>query len=352
MFEGRLQSGRGLSEVYAALTRVPLFQGVRPEDIEMEPLGTLTNTSYRVTAAGEDYVLRLPGKSTWKYIDRVAEKHNGRIAAEAGINAEVVYFDATDGTMVSRFVEGITMDGERFRQHPEALVRAARLLRRVHDLDRVFEFRFNAFGMIGYYAELLSRAGMPLPTGYYRVEREAAAVRLALEAVPLPLVPSHNDPWPPNFIDAGRRMYLVDWEFSGMNDPFWDLGDFSVEAGLEPDQDRTMVETYWNGEPPPVLYSRLELYKAMSELLWSLWAHVAHANDNPVADLPAYARERFERCEARMSSPEFGRHLKAMREGGQLHFKRAWSRTEPQRQTARQSVRGSRPSRRVTEEPV
>ncbi len=305
--------GRDLDGVYTALARLPFFEGVPREDVRLEPLGSLTNTSYRVTVDGEDYMLRLPGKGTGEYIDRASEEHNARVAAGAGINAPVLYFDPSDGTMVSRYIEGDTMDAAWIREHPETLVRAARTLRRVHDLGRDFRYRFDASRMIGCYLELLRRRGIRLPEAYGRVEREGEEVSRALAAAPIPLLPCHNDPWPANFMDTGRRMYLVDWEFSGMNDPFWDLGDFSVEAGLHPDQDRTMMEVYWNGAVPPALYSRLELYKVMSDLLWSLWALVEHANGNSADDFATYARERFGRCQRRIDRPGFGRHLKVTR---------------------------------------
>lgn len=304
---------RDLDSVYVALARLPFFEGALGEDVCLEPLGSLTNTSYRLTVDGEDYMLRLPGEGTGDYIDRASEEHNARVAAGAGINAPVLYFDPSNGTMVSRYIEGETMDAAWLRGHPEAIVRAARTLRRVHDLRQDFRYRFDASGMIGCYLELLRRRGTRLPEAYNWVEREAERVSLALAAAPMPLLPCHNDPWPANFIDTGRRIYLVDWEFSGMNDPFWDLGDFSVETGLDSGQDRTMLEAYWGGAAPPAVYSRLELYKVMSDLLWSLWALVEHANDNTAEDFATYAQERFRRCQGRIDSPGFGRHLKVVR---------------------------------------
>lgn len=314
---------RSLDKVYSALATLPFFEGVLREDVRLEPLGSLTNTSYKVTVGGDDYMLRLPGEGTGEYIDRGTEEHNARLAAGVGINAPVLYFDPADGTMVSGYVEGETMDAAWLRRHPETLVRAARTLRRVHSLGRDFEYRFDVSDMIERYLELLHRRGVRLPDVYIRIEREAGKVSQALAAAPMPLLPCHNDPWPANFIDTGSRMYLVDWEFSGMNDPFWDLGDFSVETSLSPAQDRTMMEAYRGGAAPPALYSRLELYKVMSDLLWSLWSLVEHANGNPADDFAAYAQERFGRCRERIDSPGFGRHLKVVRNGRRSTFRKA-----------------------------
>ncbi len=327
-----------MNDVYAALARVPFFGNVRPETIELERLGgALTNVCYKVTVGGASYVLRLAGEGTSDYIDRSAEKHNARIAAAAGVNAEVVYFDARDGTMVTRFVEGVSMSaGEGFGRDPGAPVRAARALKRVHRLGSVFRSRFDVFAAINDYLILLPERRTPLPEDYYEVWRKAKVVRRALEASPAPLVPCHNDPWPGNLLDADGRIYLIDWEYSGMNDPMWDLADLSVEAGFGPEQDRTMMEAYYGARPSPALYSRLEVYKAMSDLHWSLWGFVQHAKGNPAEDFWGYGLDRLGRSRARMSSADFSRHVGVVRAGVRPRATKRARRVEPER---RQPIR-------------
>ena len=304
--------------VYAALARVPFFGNVQQKGLKIKRLGGgLTNVSYKVTTGGAAYVLRLAGDGTGEYIDRKAEEHNARVAAEAGVNAEVIFFDATDGTMVTRFVEGISMNaGDGFGRDSGAPVRVARALKQVHSLGRVFRSRFDVFAAIDGYLDLVRGWRMPLPEDYYEVGRRARAVRLALEASPAALVPCHNDPWPGNLLDADGRIYLIDWEYSGMNDPMWDLADLSVEAGFGPEQDRAMMEAYYGTGLSPALYSLLEVYKAMSDLHWSLWGFVQHAKGNPADDFWSYALERLERSKARMGGADFGRHLSVVRTGG------------------------------------
>ena len=300
-----------LSVVDIALARAPLFRQIESQTVEITPLGSLTNLSYKLTTSMGTYVLRLPGEDTFDYIDRRAEEHNGRVAASLGINAEVLHFDAEDGTMLSRFISGgVPMDGESFARDPMLPARAALVLRRVHRLGPIFESRFDVFSMIRSYLDILYKLRMPPPEDYYEVRREAEAVRLVLQASPVGLAPCHNDPWPGNFVVAsGGNLHLIDWEFSGMNDPIWDLGDLSVEAGFDPEQERTMVEAYCGGCAPPVLYARLELYKALSDLLWSLWGLIQYANGNPSDDFLPYAQGRLERCKARIGREDFSRHL-------------------------------------------
>jgi len=234
--------------------------------------------------------------------------------------------------MVTRFVEGVSMNaGEGFGLDSGAPIRAARALERVHRLGRVFESRFDVFAAIDDYLGLLREQRTPLPEDYYEVGRKARAVRRALEASPALLVPCHNDPWPGNLLDADGRIYLIDWEYSGMNDPMWDLADLSVEAGFGPEQDRTMMEAYYGARPSPDLYSRLEIYKAMSDLHWSLWGFVQHAKDNPAEDFWRYGLGRFKRSKARMSSADFSRHLDVVRAGRRSRTPKRVYRVEPER---------------------
>lgn len=301
---------------YLALARIPMFRGVRREAIELEPLGSLTNATYKVTTRGLSYTLRLPGKDTYEYVDRAAEEHNARITAAAGINARILYFDELRGTMLSEFLDGDTLNEARFGRDPETPARVALALQWVHSLGPVFKSRFDVFAVIEVYLSILRKLGVALPEDYHEVARGAEAVRRALESSPMSLSPCHNDPWPGNFLDIGGRLYIIDWEFSGMNDPMWDLGDHSVEAGFGPEQDRIMLEAYFGATVPLTIYSRLALYKAMSDLLWALWGLIQHANDNPRHDFLTYAVGRLTRCKALMGGPHFGRHLDTVRASG------------------------------------
>ena len=299
--------------VYTALTRVPFFRGIQHEKITVDPLsGALTNVCYKVTIEDAAYVLRLAGEGTSDYIDRSAEEHNARIAAAIGVSAEVVYFDVNDGTMVTRYVEGASMDTGK-ELGPGAPVRVAQALKRIHRLGKVFRSRFNVFAAINGYLDILREERVTLPAGFREAERDAGAVRLALETSPAPIVPCHNDPWPGNLLDADGRIYLIDWEYSGMNYPMWDLANLSVEARFGPDQDHNVMEAYFGSRVSPALYSRLEIYKAMGDLHWSLWGFVQHAKGNPTEDFSKYGLDRLRRSNTRMSSAGFGRHLDLVR---------------------------------------
>ena len=163
-------------------------------------------------------------------------------AAAAGVSPEVLHVEPATGIMVTRFVDGaVTMTPEAFAARAGAPVRAGEALSRLHGSGAVFPFRFELFAMIDEYLAILSTKDVTLPEGYHQVVNEAEAVRTALSAHPVPLAPCHCDPLCENFLDTGKRMWIVDWEYAGMNDPMWDLGDLSVEGAFGPEQDAALL---------------------------------------------------------------------------------------------------------------
>ena len=297
---------QGIGQARAAMRGMPLLADYEGP---VTRLGGLTNLVFR---AGE-YCLRIPGKGTEEYIDRANEEQAARAAARAGVSPEVVHFEASSGVMVTRFLAGaVTMSPESFRSRKGAPGRAAKAFRQLHASGAVFPFRFELFGMIDGYLELLAGKEVDFPPGYHDILKEAEAVRTALAVHPLPIAACHCDPLCENFLDTGERMWIVDWEYSGMNDPLWDLGDLSVEAGFDADQEREMVDAYFGGSPGAAELGRIVLYKAMCDLLWTLWGLIQLANRNPADDFRAYAANRFERCKRLMQDPSFAGHVAAV----------------------------------------
>ena len=283
-----------------------------PPDSPTSRLAGLTNVNHLVVVGNERFVLRIPGAGTGEYINRVEEEVAARSAAAAGVNAEVIFFDAADGLMVTRFIDdALTMDGERFGDLG-AVARAAHAFRRLHTRAASFATDFQLFPMIDEYKALLASKGAVLPDGYEDVQRRAERVRAKLEAAPVPRVPCHCDPLCENFLDTGERMFIIDYEYAGNNDPMWDLGDLSVEGGFGPTHDEALLQAYFDGDPPPSDRGRMVAYKALCDLLWTLWGVIQHVNGNPADDFWAYAVGRFERCEALMSSPAFDNDVAAI----------------------------------------
>ena len=296
-------------DIRTAIDRIPALQG---HDGVGERLGGLTNRVFRLNGV----VLRLPGAGTEEYIDRANEAAAARAAADAGVAPTVLFADADTGVMATAFIDrSVTMTIAAFASRTGSPARAGRAFAQLHRSGAVFPFRFDLFSMIDDYLGILSNKDVALPDGYHDAVAAAEAVRTALSAHPVPLAPCHCDPLCENFLDTGERMWIVDWEYSGMNDPMWDLGDLSVEAGFDAAQEHEMMCAYFDGEPTRFDVGRMVIYKAMCDLLWTLWGLIQLANNNPAEDFAAYAAERFARCKALMADPGFQGHVDAVARG-------------------------------------
>ena len=298
-----------------AMRRIPLLAGLGVDEVHSERLGGLTNRNYLLGTPKGKFVLRIPGEGTSEYISRKYEAHAARVTSDIGVNAPLIYFDEADGVQLAGFIEGAqTMNVERFKDLG-SVRRSAEALRKVHDCGKLFLNRFELFQMIDEYLGILEKKSAPLPDGYHDVKREAESVRRALGVRSLPLTPCHCDPLAENFLDTGQMVHVIDWEYAGNNDPMWDLGDVSVEAAFGPEQDEVLLEAYFGGRVPIADRGRMVLYKAMCDLLWTLWGIIQHVNQNPADDFWAYAVNRFERCKKLMGSSDFGRHIQAVIDG-------------------------------------
>ncbi len=300
-------------KVEAALANLPQFAAGKAEISSITRLGGLTNLVYRVDTVDEKLIVRIPGAGTESYINRVAELHNARIAQRAGVSARILWANSETGVMITRLIDpAVTMTPALFASRANAAARAGVALRQLHTAPAPFQSRFELFAMIDDYLDVLKQKQATLPEGYAAVVTAAEPVKAALAAHAPPLAPCHCDPLCENFLDNGQRMWIIDWEYAGMNDPMWDLGDLSVEAGFTPAQDAEMLTAYFGAPPSAAHHGRMVIYKAMCDLLWTLWGLIQHVERNPAEDFWAYATQRFGRCKTLMNSAEFARHLQAV----------------------------------------
>jgi thiamine kinase-like enzyme len=301
------------AQVLEALRKAPGFDSVTKAD-RITRLGGLTNLVFRVDVDKRSVIVRIPGEGTEAYIDRAVELHNARAAAKAGVSPEVIFGDPVTGLMISEAVADIeTMTPDLFKSRQGSPARAGEAFSKLHTSGEVFKFRFELFAMIDDYLNILSTKDVTLPEGYHDVVAAAAPVKEVLAQLDLPLAPCHCDPLCENLLDDGAEMWIVDWEYSGMNDPLWDLGDLSVEAGMTEAQDAEMMTAYFGRAPISAETGRMVIYKAMCDLLWTLWGLIQVANDNPVEDFWEYSVGRFTRCKALLDDPSFQGHLAAVR---------------------------------------
>ena len=313
-----------MDQVQSAVEQSQKFTGVNKPDYTATRLGGLTNLVYRLepktdqarARMGGNIIVRIPGEGTGEYIDRAVEAHNAQIAADVGVSAPVLFADPQSGIMITRCIDNIeTMTAALFKSRAGSPARAGAAFAKLHNSGKSFQFRFELFAMIEDYLKVLSTKSIEMPEGYHDVVQAAQPVKAALNANPGRLAPCHCDPLCENFLDDGAKMWIVDWEYSGMNDPLWDLGDLSVEGGFDEVQDMEMLQAYCNGRPDEQTIARMMIYKAMCDLLWTLWGLIQHANNNPAEDFWAYSIARFERCKTLMNDPRFAGYVETIARG-------------------------------------
>jgi thiamine kinase-like enzyme len=264
--------------------------------------GGITNHNVKVELDdGSAYVLRVAGQDTALLgIDRHAEHEATRAAAAVGVGPEVVAFLEPQGWLVTRFIVGEIPPIERMRD-PDLLERVARALRVVHAGAPVPAV-FDSFRVVEAYRDTAAARGTAAPVGVAWAWQTAARIEAARG--PAELRPCHNDLLNANFIDNGRTMHIVDWEYAGMGDVFFDLANFSVNHELDPDGRRAFLEAYF-GELPAGATERLELMRFMSDFREAMWGVVQSAVSSLDFDFAGYAAEHFERMERTAAESAF-----------------------------------------------
>jgi thiamine kinase-like enzyme len=261
-------------------------------DAHVEALGGgITNQNFKVSLDDERYVLRIGGKHTELLgIDRAAEYGASRIAAELGIGPEIVVFVEPDGFIVTRFIEGRPISLEEMRR-PETIARVARTIRLLHDGPPV-PGSFDSFRVVETYAETTRAHGVRVPDDYRWAKELAGDIERARGAQPQ--APCHNDLLNANFINDGERVRIVDWEYAGAGDRFFDLANFSINHEFGEDANQALLEAYF-GVPTDEDLRALRLMRFMSDFREAMWGVVQQGISDLDFDFVAYADEHFAR---------------------------------------------------------
>ncbi|MEO8228191.1 MAG: phosphotransferase [Chloroflexota bacterium] len=295
-------------ELVTALSRVPDLAGL---ELALTPLsGGITNRNFLVSAEGitDRWVMRLAGNDTHLLgISREVELAATVAAAGVGVGPEVTAFIRPEGYLVTRFIEGSPVSDQAVHR-PETICRVADSIRRVHEGPAIPGL-FIPLRIVEAYRALALARGVSIPVEYELSRAIGRRIELALLADPTELRPCHNDLLNANFIDDGSRIRIVDWEYAGMGDPFFDLGNFSINHGLTADEDRVLLEAYDNGPARPGRLARLLLMRVVSDFREAMWGVLQQGISTLDVDFVAYARQHFERLLANASTPGFERSL-------------------------------------------
>lgn len=297
--------GPPIDEVLAAVTA---WNG---REVSAERIsGGLTNRNYRVSVDGTPYFLRIPGEATELLaVDRGNELHNTRAAAAAGAGPVVVDHLPAFNVIVLAWLDARTMSNEAFAV-PGMPSRIAAVLHRLHAGPR-FRDDFDMFRLTERYLRLIDERAIPLPAGYRDGIAALSRVEAAMRVRPLASVPCHNDLLAENYLDDGERLWIVDYEYSGNNDPTFELGNTAQELGFDDDRLRELCAAYF-GEVTAALVARCKLQMLMSDIGWTLWAAIQSRISPIEYDFFGWAEERWARARERLSSPDLEGWLRAV----------------------------------------
>jgi thiamine kinase-like enzyme len=294
--------------VEEAIARVPMWADA--QDIKVSPLeGGITNHNFRLDAGGKSFHLRLAGENTEMLgIDREHEYEANRIAGELGIAPEVVYFIRPEGYLVTRFIDGRPILPEELRQ-PENIQRVVDALHRIHSMPQIPGV-FSAFQVVRDYSKIARRYKVQFPQNFDWLISQMNDAEAALMNQPLIQRPCHNDLLNGNFLLADH-LYILDWEYAGMGDLFFDLANFSNNHELSEDENRLLLDYYFGNVMARDL-AHLNIMKIMSDFREAMWGLVQVGISTLDFDFREYASKHFARLTRNIQNPNWERWLKEL----------------------------------------
>jgi thiamine kinase-like enzyme len=269
--------------------------------------GGLTNSNFKVEVDGIPYFVRVPGASTELLaVNRANEYHNSKAAHEAGVGPKVLYHLPEYNVMVLEFIDGKTMSKDSLNE-PRMPTRMAQAIKKLNAGPR-FLLDFNMFRLTEYYLQICKEHDTKIPDGYAERMPTVQRIEQAMNVHPLPTVPCNNDLLAENYINDGQQLWLIDYEYSGNNDPTFELGNTCQEMQFNDDQIHEICAAYF-GETTTDKIARMKLNMIMSDVGWGLWAAIQAKISTIDFDFWGWAIERWGRAVEKMDSREFRRWI-------------------------------------------
>ncbi len=295
-----------------AITRVPMWKNA--SDLQISTLGGgITNSNYRVDTGGESFVMRIAGADTELLgITRDHEYAANLAAGKLGIAPEVIYMIQPEGYLVTRFITARPFPPEEITQ-PENIRRVMEVVREIHSMPEI-PGAFSVFRTVEDYAEIARRYEVGFPEKFDWLMERAHEAEAALKSDTEALRPCHNDLLNANFL-IDDRIYVLDWEYAGMGDIFFDLANFSDHHELSNEQDRWLLECYF-GEVTDRQIAHLKIMKVMSDMREAMWALVQIGISELDFDYRGYANKFFARVYENINDPRWNQWIKEMNKNG------------------------------------
>ena len=260
----------------------------------IQRMGGLTNHTYKVVLINnEEYVVRIPGEGTEEIIIRSDEKKSTELACKIGIDTDVLYF-GEDGSKVTKYIsDAITMSSE-LLCNEKRVQQVADTLKKLHSCEIDTGVHFEIFKMAEAYENIIFDNDVEMFHDYVEKKKEVMQIKREVDSASMTRkVPCHNDPLCENWVEGNGRMYLIDWEYAGMNDGMWDVADVSIEAGFNEEYDTKLLTAYLERKPDIADRKKFLAYKVYVDYLWTLWAKARVPYDGqPMED---WANERYAR---------------------------------------------------------
>lgn len=294
-----------------ALARVPHWAGLSDLKTTLLTDG-ITNQNYRIDVGSESFVLRIAGANTELLgIDRHNEHAAHQAAAALGIAPEILYFIEPEGYLVSRFVAGQPIPPEAMAQSSNVR-RVTTVLRQVHAMPAI-PGTFSPFRVVEDYLQTAQRYGVAFPDNFDWLLARMGDIEAAFWQDPFTPCPCHNDLLNANFLDDGQ-IRILDWEYAGMGDRFFDLANFSVNHSFGDEQDHLLLEAYFSAATPARL-ARLKLMKIMSDFREAMWGMVQIGISQLDFDFRDYADKHFKRMTQNFQDPRCEQWLQEVTQG-------------------------------------
>jgi len=294
-------------DIQPILQRIPQFASTQALEIK-ELTGGITNKNYKITVDEESFVLRLGGNET-KYlgIDRQVEYECSRLAAQIGVAPEPIAFLAPEGYILARFISGKSISAEEIGTE-ENIRKVVESMKAYHALD-FFPGSFSPFRVAEEYREIARSFNVRLPEKMdWYLEKSSEIEKAMYRREPIQLRPCHNDLLNGNFIDDGNRIRILDWEYAGMGDIFFDLGNFAIQHEFNDEQDEILMKVYF-GNPTDSQRAHQKLMKIMSDLREAMWSQVQIGVSQLDFDYAGYGQKYFERFETNTSNNDYQKWL-------------------------------------------
>lgn len=292
---------------------VTIASGRKILSVDIMP-GGLTNKNFKITLEdGTAVAMRVAGYGTASYIDRPGEKLNATLMASIGIAPEIFYYHTETGSQLCEYINADTMHADDFNNKLEVLTKAAAAMREYHNSGCQFKSVFSPINKIMEYLDILKEHNFTeMYAGFDKALENLEKIKATYEKNPPKLVPCHNDTLAENFMYDGKVMRVIDWEYSGMNDGYYDVACVIVENEMNPENENALITAYVGTEPNEEQKARTLINKFLVNTHWSIWSLVQICYGKEHDFYWPYGQSRADYFNEYMADPNFDRYIELL----------------------------------------